>query len=152
MIQFSAGKYLDASGQAAKRFRKAGYDALRRLGFLIREVAQASIKKRDPTKGYWITVDHKRVFIREASPPGEPPLTKNGLLPRSILYSLDTSAGVPRVFVGPTQNLMGTSMQPHEHGGSYRGHDYPARPFMGPALGKEAGELPGLLAEEYGKL
>jgi hypothetical protein len=56
------------------------------------------------------------------------------------------------VLVGPSVNVIGSSMSAMEHGGQYKGHDYEPRPFMGPALGEEIGELPGLLSEQYGKV
>ncbi len=43
MISFGPGKYVDSGAEVAKAVRKAGWDALRRLGFLIRQHVQASI-------------------------------------------------------------------------------------------------------------
>lgn len=75
-----------------------------------------------------------------------------GLLPASIIYGIDKSDICPDVIVGPSENVIGKSMEPHEHGGQYMGRDYPARPFMGPALGEDISQLPGLLSEEWGKV
>ena len=154
-IHFGAGKYIDGSAQVAKAVRKAGWDAMRRLGFLVRGAAQQSI-------------------LHELGPsePGEPPHTHGkkplntrgrfhtrklheshaGLLPASILYAAgDTDT--PSVIVGTAQNVIGTVGGLHEHGGDdRRGVHYPARPFMAPALAAEIGNLPGLLAEKLANL
>ena len=149
MIQWKA-KFVDEGERLAKAFRRATYRTLERLGFKIRAAAQKSIKDAG-----W-----------RPSPPGEPPHThtkitkarskigkaRAGKLPASILYGLDKES--MSVFVGPSVNVVGTVGAAFEHEGtqSFRGQEFPARPFMGPALGEEIGELPGLLAEEYGKV
>lgn len=142
MINFKGGKFVDETERVRKAVRRAGFNALRRLGFLIRKVAQASI-------------------LREPGPsePGTPPHTHRrlrgkrkgiGQLPGSILY--DTEDNPERVIIGPSINIVGTSAKPHEHGGDYKGQSYESRPFMGPALAEEIGELPGLLIEQLTKV
>jgi len=139
MIGFKGGKYLDEGEKIAKAVRKAGWDAVRRLGFLIRAKAQAEVEVSD-----------------KPSLPGEPPHTRNKRLPRSILYGTPDE-GPPSVIAGPAKNLIGTLGGPLEAGGpslvqNAHPHKPPAeiaaRPFMGPALAAEIGELPGLLAEK----
>jgi hypothetical protein len=143
MISFRPGRYVDESARLAKRVRKAGWDALRRLGFLIRAQAQEEI-----------VVDEK------PSPPGEPPHTRQKRLPRSILYGTP-SEGLPSVIVGPALHLTGMLGHAMECGGqslvsSATPNRPPVelapRPFMAPALAAEKGELPGLLAEKLANI
>ena len=146
MISFGPGKYVDDSAKVARAIRKAGWDALRRLGFMIRGKAQQSIQD-----------------VPGPSDPGEPPHThargttkkgnasRQGRLPSSILYGT-VDEGSPGVIVGPSVNVVGTVGKVLEEGGT-RGKDtYSPRPFMAPALMEEIGELPGLLAEKYSNL
>lgn len=140
-------KYVDASAALLKEFRKAKFRALRRLGFKVMRRAQASIHDE---KG--------------PSEPGTPPHThpgentlggsKKGQLPISIKYDTEKPGpeSLDAVIVGPSEAVVGKAGKPHEHGGWFRGMYYEPRPFMGPALGEEAGELPGLLAEENAKV
>ena len=139
MIGFRPGKYIDEGAAVAKKVRKAGWDALRRLGFLIRQKAQGSIEVSDTP-----------------SLPGDPPHTKQKRLPKSILYATEDS-GTPSVVAGPAKNLAGMLGHAMECGGEslvsastpHRSPvDLAARPFMGPALAAEVGELPGLLADK----
>jgi hypothetical protein len=159
MVEFRLGKYVDESAKLTRAVRKAGFDALRRLGFLVVQRARASIKRE---KG--------------ASAPGTPPhshAAKAQSLPGSILYT--TEDNPPRMIAGPAYTLAerlggldkadafqrkliskaplarGFKKQeyvPLEIGGTYNGKDFPPRPFMGPALAAEVGELPGLLADK----
>lgn len=140
-------RFVDESANIAKAMRRAAYRSLSRLGFLVRQTAKESI---EDTAG--------------PSAPGEPPHThkrvttkkgnrgKQGLLPASILYSLEKDS--MSVIIGPSVNVVGTVGEAFEHEGTkmFRGQQYASRPFMGPALGEEIGELPGLLAENYGKM
>ena len=66
----------------------------------------------------------------KASEPGSPPHTRRGQLPRAIRYAVDKDGAV----IGPMASVVGESGAAHELGGSYKGEDYPARPFMAPAL------------------
>lgn len=146
MIQFKAGKFVDDGARLAKAFRRAAHRALRRLGFLIRGTAQASIED-----------------AAGPSAAGSPPHThtaganrrkgksRKGVLPGSILYGEIDPMGV---IVGPSANLAGTVGAAFEHAGTatFRGQEYPSRPFMGPALGEEIGKLPGILAEQFGQV
>jgi len=139
-VGFSGGKVVDQDERLRKAIRRAGFFALRRLGFLVRKRAQESI---EPSAA--------------PSEPGEPPHTRagsgrhggrqrstSGHLPKAILY--DTEDNPPAVIIGPSEDLIGKVGRPMEHGGEFRGRTYPRRPFMGPALEEEEGELPGFLA------
>ena len=87
-------KFVDSSEQVAKAFRRATYQALQRLGFMIRAKAQSEIED-----------------VKGPSAPGTPPHThkryttksgkqgRKGLLPASILYGLDKES--MSVLVGP---------------------------------------------------
>lgn len=140
MVGFKPGKYVDEGEKVAKAVRKAGWDALRRLGFLIRSKAQASI------------ADEKG-----PSEPGTPPHThtagkrSKGQLPKSILYGTPDE-GPPSVIVGPSVNVVGTVGKVLEEGGTRKNDSYEPRPFMAPALAAEIGELPGLLADKLAQL
>ena len=143
MISFGPGKYIDESAKVAKAVRKAGYDALRRLGFLIRAKAQDSIQIDDGP-----------------SMPGEPPHTRQKRLPRSILYGVDKEPS-PNVVIGPSNKLTGGLGHALECGGpslvsastpNKPPADIAPRPFMAPALAAEIGELPGLLADKLANL
>ena len=162
MIGFKPGKYIDEGEKLAKRVRKAGWDALRRLGFLIRAKGQSEIEVADTTVGEWRTMPdidpktgkRRRAFIRDdVSAPGEPPKTAKKRLPRSILYGTPDE-GPPSVIAGPAKNLAGTLGEPLESGGAALrdGREIAPRPFMAPALAAEIGELPGLLADKLADL
>lgn len=80
------------------------------------------------------------------SAPGSPPHTRKGLLPRSILYALLEDRGTPFAIVGPSFDLVGLSGKAHEFGTRFKGVDYPARPFMGPAISVIGNRLPNFFA------
>ncbi len=149
-INFGPGKYVDESEKVAKAVRKAGYDALRRLGFLVRQDAQLSIlhEKGPSAPGTPPHTHGKRTLhTKGRCYTGKLSESHAGLLPASILYAVDKDP-LPNVVVGTAENVIGTVGGLHEHGGERYGHEYPARPFMGPALAQEADELPGLLADK----
>jgi hypothetical protein len=144
-MNFRGGKYVDNGLWLAKQFRYRTYRALERLGFLIRKQAQSEIEDvKGPSKAGKPPHTHKRHTTKSGKE------GHKGLLPASILYGLEKES--LSVLVGPSVNVIGSAMRAMEHGGEYKGHDYPPRPFMGPALGEEIGELPGLLSEEWGKV
>ena len=153
-LKFGGGKYVDEGAQVAKAVRKAGWDALRRLGFLVRKKAQQSILKEDgPSEPGTPPHTHGKREYRTSGRLHTKTLREShkGLLPTSILYSTTDDAG-PGVVIGTAENVIGTVGGLHEHGGMRYGHEYPARPFMGPALAAEIGELPGLLADKLANL
>ena len=140
-------RFVDETAAVAKAFRRATYQALQRLGFMIRGQAQSSIQEETgPSAPGSPPHTHKHAVTKKGKP------RKQGLLPSSILYALDKDS--MSVIVGPSVNVVDTVGAAFEHEGesSFRGQDYPSRSFMGPALGEEIGALPGLLAEQYGKV
>jgi hypothetical protein len=62
--------------------------------------------------------------------PGQPIHTRRRLIPNAILYASTKHSAV----IGPAYSKAGPAGQPHEHGGTFRGQRYEARPFMGPAM------------------
>ena len=139
MIAFKGGKYVDEGEKLAKAVRKAGWDALRRLGFLIRGKAQESIQ------------DEKGPSTPPQAPHTHTAGRSKGQLPKSILYGTPDD-GPPSVIVGPSVNVVGTVGKVLEEGGTRKKDEYQPRPFMAPALAAEVGELPGLLADKLKSL
>lgn len=66
----------------------------------------------------------------KASEPGTPPHTRKGQLKKAIQYAYDKDSAV----IGPVASMVGQSASIDELGGEYKGEQYPARPFAGPAL------------------
>ena len=74
------------------------------------------------------------------SEPGSPPHTHRRIFfRRAIRYAVSPEGAV----IGPRESIIGTSGQPHEFGGNYKGSTYPARPFMRPALEEAAPRFAG---------
>jgi len=152
-------KYIDESEKLAKAFRRAGWIALRRLGFLVRKKAQQSIIKEEgpSAPGTPPNTHDGRHGVKEYITTGRKHTRKKteshkGLLPASILYST-LDEGSPGVIIGTAKNVISTIGGLHEHGGTdRRGVQYPARPFMEPAFESEIGSLPGILSEQFGKV
>ena len=94
--------------------------------------------------GGFLRTTMKRLFrFRKAkvpSEPGTPPRTHTKRLPRSIRFAVDERTG--SVVVGPAVQALEIIGQVHEEGLVYRGAQYPARPFKGPALEKARPRLP----------
>lgn len=85
-----------------------------------------------------------------SSKPGEPPRSITGLLRRNIFFAYDPAR--ESVVIGPAMLNRGTQApETLEYGGSteVRGRNVKieARPFMGPALEREAPKLPGFFAD-----
>jgi hypothetical protein len=140
-----AGKYVDHSAEVAKRFRRAAYRSLERLGFLVRGTAQASITEEPgPSSAGSPPHTHARQRTKKGG------RGRQGVLPGAILYALDKSD--MSVIIGPSVERAGTVGAAFEHPGikEFRGEGYPGRPFMGPALQKDVTQLPGILAENFG--
>ena len=84
----------------------------------------------------------------DPSAPGKPPKTRNRrFLQRSIRFETDATRKV--AIIGPTASMVEQIGAVQEFGGRYKGQDYPARPFMAPALERNlhrfAGGFAGLL-------
>jgi hypothetical protein len=106
--------------QAIHSFSKASFE--------IRKFAKASILRRKKNE--------------TASPPGMPPRTRSGQLPRAIFYDVDKQR--QEAIIGPIHSRVGLSAEPMEHGGVYKGHLYDQRPFMSLALQKIVPRLPSI--------
>ncbi len=130
MIEMTSSIVSDFRG-IEKKVERGAKNAFARAAFALRKTAQQSIE-RQARPG-----DRAR--------PGDPPKTRRGQLRRAILYAADSEGAV----VGPTARLIGYSAAVHEHGGERGGVQYPARPFMAPALEQEittfADEFRGML-------
>lgn len=75
-----------------------------------------------------------------ASAPGTPPHTHKGRqLARSVRFFANDRGAV----IGPVASMVGTSGTAQEFGGQYKGEEYPARPFMGPALSRAVPRIGG---------
>ena len=99
--------------------------ALRRAGAYVRKAARNKVTQSS-----------------NASTPGSPPNTRQGLLKRSLLFGVEKQK--QSVVIGPAEKFIGTAMKAHEFGGTYRKRRYPKRPLMGPTLQATATKLPAL--------
>ena len=126
MIGANVRSFFDAKG-VQRKAHDGSIRALSHAAGAIRLTARRSIK-RSPTY----------------SDPGTPPHTRRGLLREAVLYAVEKDAA--RAVIGPTYERVGTSGSAHEFGGRYRGDNYPARPFTGPALEAIRPRLPGFWA------
>ena len=131
---FDTDRVKRAAGAAARR-------NLSKAGAFVRTAARSSIRKR------------KRI-----SAPGQPPSSHTGLLKRFIFFGYDSARKT--VVVGPMRlnQKVGAAPEALEHGGrstvvsGRRGRHrkrrirIQARPFMGPAMRKEAPKFAGLWA------
>lgn len=68
----------------------------------------------------------------QPSAPGEPPHTRQRLLPRAIRFDHDRKA--QSAVVGPRASVVGEAGAAHELGEVFQGQDFDERPYMGPAL------------------
>ena len=120
-----------------------------------RDVVKAAAKASFENLGHAIASIRKAAIrsIRRSAKPapaGKPPRTRRSRqLPRSIFYSVDRDK--LSAITGPLASRVGTSAEAHEFGGRYMGEDYPARPFMGPALEQQADRMPAYWAGTVGR-
>lgn len=125
MIGFTF-KTIDQFDRVLNAAEKAGFKNLGHAAASTRKTAIASIKEAPG-----------------ASPPGTPPhthtqkvtrrgKTRLGHLPRAIAFHHDRKE--MRAVVGPRESVVGTAGAAHEHGGDYKGEEYPKRPTIVPAL------------------
>jgi hypothetical protein len=156
MIAFRPGKYLDDSARLSKAVRRAGRVALRILGYNVRKTAQASLEDvKGPSKPGQPPHTHERGSARQKRKATRAAGGKAGrphVLPAAIIYGVETNPD--RVLIGPTANVAGTVGRAFEHEGDveFRGHVYPPRPFMAPALAVESPQLPEFLIEQLDKI
>jgi len=130
MIRFAGGGSVDYR-KAMQAIRRAEIRSLSHAAAAIRLQAVRSIRQSPRN---------------QPSAPGTPPHTRKGQLRRAILYALLEENGMPFAIVGPSFDLVGLSGKAHEFGGPYRGGNYPARPYMSPALDVIANRLPAFFA------
>jgi len=141
MKTFSLDMFFDA-----ERVVRAADTATRRnlskAGAFVRTAARSSVRKR-----------------KANSVPGQPPSSHTGLLKRFIFFGYD--ADRKTVVVGPMRlnQKIGAALEALEHGGQAvvvtgrrrrrkrRRIRIAARPFMGPALKKEAPKFAGMWAK-----
>lgn len=94
---------------------KAAYKNLGHMAASIRKETIRAIKKS-----------------KKPAAEGQPVHTRAGLAKRAVLYHVDPDGR--EAIVGFSADVVGEAMAAHEHGGQYRGTDYPARPTIGPAF------------------
>jgi hypothetical protein len=113
------------------------------FGIASKTVFNAAPVLKAEEKAAFENVGHAAASIRKdaiesiikqegASPAGTPPHTRRGQLQRAITF--DYSKDLQSALIGPRASLVGLSAVPEEFGGEYKGHEYPMRPFMLPAL------------------
>lgn len=98
------------------------FTSIAKAAYVIMAFAKASIKT-SPTR----------------SPVGRPPHTrgKGGKnLRHAIRYFVDKARQI--AIVGPANSVVGQSGRAHEFGGSYKGEHFDPRPYMEPAMQKNA--------------
>lgn len=92
------------------------------------------------------------------SRPGTPPHThtggttkrgtqKKGHLQKSIAFAENKAA--QEAIAGPMLSVVGLAGEAHEKGGSFRGDQFPERPFMGPALQRAIPRFTGSFAGSF---
>jgi hypothetical protein len=140
------------------------------IGVLAKVTSNVAAVQKAVEKAEYKTLTHGAASIRKdaiasivpgsgPSAPGTPPHThtqkitkrgKNkgkvraGVLPRSILFKVDRAAGV--AVVGTSHRLAGESGKPHEIGGPYKKERFDKRPFMVPAMTRQAARFGGSYA------
>jgi hypothetical protein len=120
MSMFTASaKTIDNTPAVRKASDDSSLESLSRIGFEVRKEIVESIES-------------------SASPsrPGDPIHTRRGLARRAMRYAVDKPN--QNVVIGPRFSAVGRSIEPHEHGGPYKGVNYPARPTAEPALARVA--------------
>lgn len=123
--------------------RKQTKQALYKSAGYVRTTAKNSIKKPGKRaikkevarlKGIRASQDEILNAYFPPSKPGMPPNTHTKQLPKSIAFAASDRAGT--FVVGPKRSDIAEIGHVHEFGGKFRGRNYPARPFMRPALVK----------------
>lgn len=125
-------KVVERWNKVREAARKAEINALFKTAFAISNDAKSSIENAP-----------------EASAPGEPPHSRRGQLRFAIRYAVDKT--VPMAVIGPIASKVGQSASAHEFGGTFKDHNYPARPFMGPSLGRNLNTFGGQFAGSIGE-
>ena len=104
---------VDKTDEVKKAAERAAFKNLGHAAASIRKTAIASIETSP-----------------EPSEAGRPPHTRRGRAKKAVQYFSDKQSAV----VGFAASVIGTGMEPHEHGRPRGENEYPERPTMGPAL------------------
>lgn len=117
---FAASAKIEDNSRAVKNASDAStISSLAKVGFEVRKEAVAAIEQSS-----------------DPSAPGEPIHTRRGLARRAYRYAVDKL--LQNVVIGPRFSAVARSIEPHEHGGPYKGTMYPARPTSAHALERVA--------------
>ena len=159
-VQFNLEMFFDRpaveralSEQQRKYLAWAGSYTQRTMRSLIKRKGRS---RRAPKRKYkadgktWTKAYAKwkaEIRDRPASPPGTPPFTHIGLLPKAIEFAAELTT--QSVLIGPTKGTAGDIGHLHDKGGVRFGRRYPARPFSRPARDKVAPKLPKFWKESF---
>ena len=132
-------RFEDNTKAVEKRAKDVGKMTISRAAGRVRKTAQKSIEPAPKVGKVKRTKKGQKKPRRRTIPsrPGTPVHTRSGQARRAIQYAAETD----NAFIGPVYSKMGTSMEAHEHGGQYKGENYPERSVMGPALTKESAQF-----------
>ncbi len=126
-------KTVDQTRRVRKAVDRASFKNLGHMAATIRKTAIKSFKTR---KG--------------PSAEGQPPRTRGKRrLPRAIFYHAERD-GLSSI-VGPVHSRVGIVGETHEFGRTYKGTEFPERPFMGPALAEHADRMPSYWLHSVGE-
>lgn len=121
-----------------KRLERAEIAPLRKAALLVEREAKTSMRKGGRSKG------PRGGKSRKASTPPAPPHVQSGIGRGSISTAfVRRPDGSMTALVGPT-NVAFYMGHIHERGGEFGGRNYPARPFMAPALANVQNQFPAL--------
>lgn len=129
---------------------KGAYKSFAHAAASIRKSGQARIIKRPKVVGV-APVKRGKGKRRQrgrqiAAPVGHSPYTRRGEYKRAITFDASKTGAV----IGPRYSRLGTAGEAHEHGGRYKGEDFPQRPTMGPALSENLSRFAGGFAGSIG--
>lgn len=123
---------------AAASIRKAG-----QVRIVNRPKLSAPKPQRRRTKG---GKRKRRRGHQIAAPAGHSPYTTKGAYRNAIVFDASKTGAV----IGPRFSRIGTSGEAQEHGGRYKGANYPQRPTMGPALSENLSRFKNSFAGAVG--
>jgi len=119
-----------ANAKALRRaIQQGSFKSLSHAAAAIRLTAKRSIRGRSRKRA---DGTQARRVNYSASPPGYPPRSPTGLLRHSLRFEVDKVRGT--AVIGTDASFIDKIGQVHEFGGQFRGKNYPARPFIGPAF------------------
>lgn len=131
------GVQLDYDSKAiARMVKQASGKQLMQAGAIVERAAKESMRAGGREEG---PRGGKR---RIPSDPGKPPHVQTGTLRGSVTHAMTETGSV---IVGPTRIAWYAAI--HEKGGEFGGRDFPARPFMVPALVSSTAQIKGTLKD-----